>query len=152
MPVIIVGADSPLGAAVVAALLPRRGEVRVFVTDPLAATTLRDLGVKVALGDVSDGSHVAGAALNAFSMVLLPDAAVDERERSFAATPGEVVAAWADGIRDAGVTRVIWVETSGVDGAPVRSVAREWAEVTVAGRSPEEIAAEVAALDDAREL
>jgi putative NADH-flavin reductase len=152
MPVIVVGADTPLGDAIVTALLPRRGEVRAFVTDPEAAASLRDRGVKVALGDVSDGSHVAGAALNAFSAVLLADAAADGRERSFAATPEEVATAWAEGLRDAAVTRVIWVDGAGTVPGRIRAAAAESAAVATEGRTPQEIAAAVAALDEAADL
>jgi putative NADH-flavin reductase len=152
MPVIVVGADTPLGEAVVAALLPRNGEVRAFVTDPAAAAVLRERRVKVALGDVSDGSHVASAALNAFSAVILSGAATDGRERSFAATPDEVVAAWAEGLGDAGITRVIWVDDAGVVPDRIRAAAAQAAAVATGGRRPEEIAAEIAALDAAANL
>lgn len=109
MPIIVVGADTPPGSKIVDALLTRDGEVRAFVTDLTAAEELKQLGVKTAIGDVSDGSHVGGAALNCFSAVLVPDAASDDRERAFADDPGSVVAAWAEGLRDAGVNRVLWI-------------------------------------------
>lgn len=109
MPVIVIGADTTLGGIVVSALAGREGEVRAFVTDPAAADRLKRLGVKVAVGDVSDGSHIAGAALNCFSAVLDPEAAADARERSFAATSDEVIAAWAEAIAHAGVRRAIWL-------------------------------------------
>ena len=66
MPVIVIGADTPTGHAVVDALLPRRGEVRAFVSDPTEAAALKERGVKVAVGDVSDGSHIGGAATQGF--------------------------------------------------------------------------------------
>ena len=106
MPVIIVGADTPAGEAIVTALLPRDGEVRVFVSDEHDARHFRDLGTKVAVGDVSDGSHIGGASLNAHSAVLVAQAAVDGRARSFADTPAAVVAAWTEGMVDARVQRV----------------------------------------------
>ena len=95
MPVIVIGADTPTGEAVLDALLPRDGEVRAFVTDVAYGTALKDRGVKVAIGDVSDGSHVGGAAMRAFCAIAAVEAAHDERERSFAKTPDAVVAAWA---------------------------------------------------------
>lgn len=151
MPVVVVGADTSLGAATLEALLPRNGEVRAFVTSPAVAAELRGRGVKVALGDVSDGSHVGGAALNAFCAVLVGEAASDDRERSFAADPDAVLEAWIEGLNDAKVSRaiVVW------DQAPPELVAQLAAEtvvVTTAGRSPNEVAAEVADLEEVAEL
>lgn len=149
MPVIVVGADTPLGRATMDALLPRDGEVRAFVSSPEAAVELRDRGVKVALGDVSDGSHVGGAALNAFCAVMIEQAATDEREKSFADSPAAVVAAWIEGLKDAGVTRAIFVGSHPVDDPAVTA---EFAAVDPAGRSPQAIADEVARLEDAARL
>jgi putative NADH-flavin reductase len=152
MPVIVVGADCPLGVEIVAALLPNAAEVRAFVTDASAAPSLKERGVKVAVGDVSDGSHVGGAALNTFCAVLLPGAAVDERERSFAANPAEVIAAWADGLRDAGTRRIIWVDDGSTDPGPLRAVAAEFVSVAGAGRSTAETVAEIVELEGAATL
>lgn len=109
MPIIVIGADTGPGSKVVDALLTRDGEVRAFVSDPAVAAELKQLGVKAAIGDVSDGSHVGGAALNCFSAVLVPDAAADQRERAFADSPEAVIAAWAEGLAEAGVSRAIWI-------------------------------------------
>jgi len=46
---------------------------------------------------------------------------------------------------------VIWVSDDPVPG-PIAAAAREVANVAVAGRTPEEIAADVAALDDAERV
>jgi len=150
MPVIVIGADSPNGAAVVDALLPRQGEVRVFVTDEGAARDLRGRGAKVAVGDVSDGSHVAGAALNAFCAVVMADAAADDRIRSFADDPAGVLDAWAEGISDAGVRRVIFVPGSEVrdPGLSLLSAAPEFAAVATSTGAPS-VPEQVATLDDA---
>jgi putative NADH-flavin reductase len=150
MPVIVIGADTRHGPAIVEALLPRNGEVRVFVTDEAAARDFRVKGAKAAIGDVSDGSHVGGTALNAFCAVLLADAAEDERIRSFASAPGEVLDGWAEGLRDAKVRRVIFVPGTDVDQPTVAlaSCAPEFATVTDATS----IAARVAELDDAAVL
>lgn len=154
MPVIVIGADTPLGRAAVDALLPGAAELRAFITDPDALDALRARGVKVAIGDVSDGSHVGGAATRAFCAVLVPEAAVDERERSFATTPGAVVAAWADGLRDAGVHRIIWIDDGDVtDGRRLLAGAgAELAVVEASGRTPEDVANEIAHLESQREL
>jgi uncharacterized protein YbjT (DUF2867 family) len=152
MPVIVVGADTEYGSAVAEALSTRQGEVRAFVTDPESAQPLRALGIKVAIGDVSDASHVAGAALGAFSAVMIAEAGLDDRERSFAASYEALLAAWAEGLRDAGVSRVIWVApevqlpeaiaSSGIPGAVVDS----------RDRNPRAAAAEAARLDDLADL
>jgi len=151
VPVIIVGADSPVGLAIVDAVAGRSGEVRAFVSAVEMLDQLRGRGIKAAFGDVSDGSHVGGAALNAFAAVLVAEAATDDRERSFAATPEAVHAQWADGLGDAGVTRVIWVSDDPIPGVIEASV-REAAQVAMAGRPADEIAAEVARLDEAAEI
>lgn len=109
MPVIVVGADTPHGPAIVEALLAREGQVRAFVTDDDVADRLRALGVHVAIGDVSDASHVEGAAIQCFSAVLVTTAAVDGRERAFAAEDLDALRGWADAIRSSEVTRAIWV-------------------------------------------
>jgi uncharacterized protein YbjT (DUF2867 family) len=156
MPVIVVGADTDVGNAVVDALLPNAAQVRAFVTDPEAGTLLKAKHVKVAIGDVSDASHVGGAALNAFCAVLVTAAAGDERERSFAADPPAVLAAWAEGLTDGGVPRAIWVTAPSCPADVVSTVAAgsapEVAVVDAAGRSPGAVATEVARLEDAARL
>lgn len=154
MPVIVVGADTPIGRVAVDALLPGAAELRAFVTDPASIDPLKARGVKVAAGDVSDGSHVGGAALNAFCAVLIEDAALDDRERSFADTPEAVVAAWAEGLRDGGVQRTIWVGDGTIDGAAalLTGASPEFAAVHAEGRSAQEIAADVARLESSRHV
>lgn len=154
MPVIVVGADTAIGRAAVSALLPEAAEVRAFVSDPAVIDSFKARGVKVAIGDVSDGSHVGGAALNAFCAVLVQDATQDERERSFAATPRAVVAAWAEGLRDSKVTRTIWVGDGTIDGAEelLAAATTEFASVPVGDREPNEIAADIAHLEASPEV
>jgi uncharacterized protein YbjT (DUF2867 family) len=147
MPVIVIGADTAHGPAVVEALLPRKGEVRVFVTDEAAARDFRARGAKVAIGDVSDGSHVGGAALNAFCAVLLANAAEDERIRSFATNPQMVMDGWAEGLSDANVHRVIFVPGEHVDRASA-ALAASAPEFVAVGYTTD-IATRVAELDDA---
>lgn len=152
MPVIVIGADTPLGAEVTAALSGRAGEVRAFVTDPAAAQTLRDLGVKVAIGDVSDASHIDGAARRAFAAVIIADSAEDGRERSFASSPSAVHAAWAEGLKGAAIQRLIWVGPGAEVPAPLAAATPERAAVDTTSYDPEQIAAEVARLDDLASL
>lgn len=145
MPVIVVGADTESGRALVDALVDPEREVRAFVSDGDAAAELRAMGVKVALGDVSDDSHVQGASMNCFTVVLVTEAAEDGRERSFARSPEEVLTGWAKAAAACGVTRVIWVH----DGDAPEVTAAEVR--TVSPLNPD-LVATVVALDDARAL
>jgi nucleoside-diphosphate-sugar epimerase len=152
MPVIVVGADTEIGLASIDGLLARPGEVRAFVSDPTIGVSLKKRGVKVALGDVSDPSHVEAAALYCFSAVLIGEAAHDDRERSFASTPKDVIDGWASAVGAAQVRRHIWV----VDNATAVLVPDapnvEQAIVSCDNRPETDIAAEVIALDDAVSL
>ena len=130
MPVIVVGADTDVGDAVVEIVRLSAPEVRAFVTDEDAAASLKERGVKVAIGDVSDSSHVEAAALNCFCAVLVTEAALDGRERAFADHSDAVVAGWAGAARNAGVQRVIWV-TGGEGGKPLPESVGEVATVAV---------------------
>ena len=152
MPVIVVGADTELGEAIVAALLPEATEVRAFVSDVGAAEGLKSRGVKVALGDVSDGIRVGDAAHRTFCAIFLAEAATDDRERSFADGAGEVVTAWADGLAGAGVTRVIWVGGEDLDPTPIRSAVPQVAEIAIGGRSVGDIVDEVVAAEGAEHI
>lgn len=145
VPVIVVGADTPMGRAIVDGLIEPGREVRAFVTDFETAAELRRQGVKVALGDVSDDSHIEGAAMNCFTAVLVTEAAEDSRERSFATSPIQVLEGWARAIDASGVRRVIWVG----DGEVASTGTRETAKVSP---SHPDLAREVAALDSARSL
>jgi len=145
MPVIVVGADTPKGRAVIEGLVEPGREVRAFVSDPDAGAELRELGVKVALGDVSDDSHVQGACTNCFTAVLIAEAALDVRERSFATSESQVLEGWAAAAAASGVTRVIWVHNGEPPPVRVREVR------TVSPDHPQ-LVAEVSALDNARFL
>jgi len=152
MPVIVIGADTEYGMAVSRALTRRAGEVRAFVTDPESADSLRQLGIKVAVGDVSDASHIEGAAHRAFSAVLVAESALDGRERSFATTYDALVDAWALGLRDAQVRRIIWV---GADDEPPPAISAsgpECASIDTRHRSHREVADEAVRLDDLAEI
>lgn len=143
MPVIVIGADTPLGADIVLALSGRSGDVRAFVTDGAWSARFRPQGVRVAVGDVSDDSHVAAAALDCFSAVLVTEAASDDRERSFLDDPETVLAAWDDAVTEAGVVRAIWVGM-----LPPEPATPEAVLVETTGRTPADVAIEVAAIDD----
>jgi hypothetical protein len=153
MPVIVIGADTAVGAAIVAALEPASGEIRVFVTDPGRGEQYRNVS-KVAVGDLSDGSHVGGAAIGAFCAIAITAAASDGRERYFAADPAAVLAQWADGLSDAGVGRVITVGRADdlPHPNPLALVAAQHGFVDTSGKDIGAIAAEVARLESAASL
>jgi putative NADH-flavin reductase len=145
MPVIVIGADTPTGGAIVEGLVEPGREIRAFVTDVAAAETLKRIGVKVAIGDISDETHIEGSATRCFSAVLIGEAATDARERSFADDPESVHEAWSRGISAAGVTRAIWV----IDGEPPGSMVDE---VAVVSPGEADLVQRVVAIDDARTL
>ena len=118
-------------------------EIRVFVSDADEGLRLRERGVKVALGDVSDDSHLEAAATQCFSAVLITEAARDDRERSFARDEAAVLKAWASAV--AGVQRVIWVH----DGEPPSTVVSE---VAVVPPHDPDVVNKVVSLDNAREI
>lgn len=143
MPVIVVGADTPEGTAIVRGFLDPGREIRVFVSDEDAGERFRKLGAKVALGDVSDDSHIEAAATRCFTAVLVTSAIDDGRELAFATNRKQVVDRWAMAV--AGVKRVIWV-----DGGEVPDV--EPSEVAQVDPAAEDLVARVLVLDEARTL
>lgn len=153
MPVIVVGADTAIGELIVDALVGS-AEVRAFITDPQKAPALKQRGAKVAIGDVSDGSHVGGAAMNSFLAVLVPEAALDDRERSFAESPSDVVRSWAEGLGEAGTTRVIWLEDERLErGAAIIAEAfPEVAVVATKGRDEHSVVEDVVRIERLKTL
>ncbi|HEY6627430.1 MAG TPA: NAD(P)H-binding protein [Acidimicrobiia bacterium] len=143
MPVIVIGADTGAGLAISTELANPGREVRAFVSDPVIAGDLKRMGVKVALGDVSDDSHIEAAAMHCFTAILVTEAARDDRERSFAKSEADVLEAWARAVSNAKVNRVIWV----YDGAAPEV---EVSEVATVSSSDPNLARRVAELDDAR--
>jgi nucleoside-diphosphate-sugar epimerase len=142
MPLLVVGADHAIGEAIVRQTLSPEREVRAFVTDPVRAAELKAMGAKVATGDLSDEGHIAAAATRCFAIAFVLDAIVDGREISFA-DPQAVPGLWAAAAKASGARRVIWV---GADGPELHGA--EVATVAVGNRDPNEVAAEVAAIED----
>lgn len=145
MPVIVVGADTESGLKIIAALGPPGREIRAFVTNEDVAAELRRGGVKVALGDVSDESHIEAAATRCFSAILVTEAATDHRERSFASTTTQVLEGWSRAMSSAEVRRVIWVTGDEPPSVGVSEVA------TVDPTHPD-LPSLVVALDDAQSI
>ena len=149
MPVIVIGADTSIGEAILTALRDRDGEIRAFVSDETVAEALRRTEVKVALGDLSDSSHVEGACTNVFCAVLVTAAVHDGRELAFGA-PAETMAGWAAALRRSRVSRALWVGDSPDE--LTRGSAPEVAVIPTEGLPLSELAARVAQLDDALEI
>jgi putative NADH-flavin reductase len=145
MPVIVIGADTGPGLAIIQELDSPGREIRAFVSDPEIASDLKRRGVKVALGDVSDDSHVEAAALHCFTAVLVAEAARDNRERSFANSEREVLEGWGRAVSNSQVSRVIWVYD---DDAPTIAVP----EVATVSPTHPDLAGRVVELDDARAI
>ena len=144
MPVIVVGADTFSGRAIIDSLYDPDREIRAFVSDVDVAQELKASGIKVALGDVSDDSHVEAAATACFSAVLIAEAASDDRERAFATEPDGVLDGWARAVAASKVTRVIWVGLEPPEA--------EVAETAVVDPDDPELAEKVTALDDAASI
>ncbi len=145
MPLIVIGADTGHGEAILRRLEGLDREVRAFVTDEGKGLELRDRGFKVATGDVSDESHVEAASLRCFSAVLIAEAASDSRERAFASSAESVLSGWARAVGNSRVNRVIWV----TDGEPPEAKVPE---VAVVDPSDSELVTKVVELDDAHSI
>lgn len=145
MPLIVIGADTPAGEAILSRFEQPDREIRVFVTDESTGMEMKERGFKVATGDVSDESHVEAASVRCFSAVLIGDAAEDRRDRSFASTPAEVFRGWANAVANSGVSRVIWV----TDQEPPETAVPEMARVDP---SDPDLAETILALDDAHSI
>ncbi len=148
MPVIVVGADTEIGHAIVPVLRPASGEIRLFASDAEAVARYRDFA-KIAVGDISDGSHVGGAAIGAFCAIIITTAAHDDRERYFAADSDELFAQWADGLTDAGVSRVIVVGPRPPVAGVLSRVCDDYLAVDSTDKPLQEIASIVAAAEAA---
>lgn len=143
MPVIVVGADTPQGTAILESLLDPQREIRAFVSDEAAAIRFREKGVKVALGDISDDSHIEAAAARCHTAILMTNAIDDGRELAFAKNTDQVLDRWASAVGS--VKRVIWIHT----GEPPPVKAEESA--TVHPDDPD-LVVKVIDLDEARSL
>lgn len=145
MPLIVVGADTEAGNAILERFDSPEREIRAFVSNESRGLQLKERGFKVAIGDVSDESHVEAASTRCFSAVLITEAARDERQRSFASTPDDVLEGWARAVCNSDVTRVIWVT---VDEHPETKAP----EVVSVDPSDPNLAERVVELDDASSL
>jgi len=150
MPVIVIGADTAVGEIAIDQLRSHDREIRAFVSDRGVASGLRDRGIRVAVGDVSDGSHLSGAAVGCFSAIVIPEAALDARQRSFADSSEATISTWAAALDEASISRLILLEDVRIPGAleMFAGVTAELVVIPTEGRSPTDIAIEVARVDD----
>ncbi len=145
MPAIVIGGDTEAGGKILRRLSHPNREVRAFVTDELAGARLKEAGIKVAIGDLSDEGHVEAAAIHCFSAILIAEAACDDRERSFIDDPAEVTRSWARAVTAAGVTRAIWVSQD--EPEPTGTPESAWVKP-----DHHDLVEEVAHLDDAQSI
>jgi uncharacterized protein YbjT (DUF2867 family) len=146
MPVIVIGADSPLGESIAGRLAAPDREVRAFVSSPAAGARLRQSGIKVAIGDLSDEGHIGVACTHCFGAVMIEEALRDGRELAFA-SPEQAASGWVAAAAEARIIRVIWVGAN-----PPALSSPQSAVVSVESRSAKEVADEVAYLDDVAQL
>lgn len=116
MPVLVTGAESAVGRAVVRRLAAGGGEVRVFldlerasVTDPVP---FRALGCKVAQGALDDEGHVESALQRVHTVMHLASSPLDDPPRML-----DAAATVLSGVIGAGCRRLVWLSHLGVEAA-----------------------------------
>jgi len=98
VPVVVTGADSVLGTAVVTALLAEYVEVRATVTDRSAVRALVDRGVRTAVSDLLDAERLGAICEGAHTVIHL-----------YGPHPVETLDLVLDAVPDTGVRRVVTV-------------------------------------------
>jgi len=151
IPVLVIGADTDLGRALVPALRSDAAELRVFCSDPAAAEPYRGFA-KIAVGDISDGTHVGGAATGAYCAVVIAAAAHDARERAFATDTESLFGQWAGGLAEAEVHRIIVVGERHLvpDPDPLSAACSDYHTVDTADRAIASVVDEIVSLEAAR--
>ncbi len=145
MPLLVVGADHPIGAAIVATTVDPGREVRAFVSDPEQASALKRMGAKVAIGDLSDEGHIGAAATRCFTVAFVIPALDDGRELAFADRDNTLLG-WSRAAEEASVRRVIWIGEGGPEAqVPESAQVSDEGEVHL-------IASRVAEIDDLASL
>lgn len=128
MPVLVTGAESAVGRAVVRRLAAGGGEVRVFldlerasVADPVP---FKALGCKVAQGALDDEGHVESALQRVHTVMHLASSPLDDPARML-----DAAATVLSGAIGAGCRRVVWLSHLGVESADGNSWLAACAEV-----------------------
>jgi hypothetical protein len=88
--------------------------------------------------------------MGCFSAVVVPEAAWDDRPRSFADSPEATISIWASALDNAPVSRLILLDDDRLPGAPegFADVTAAIVAIPTAGRTPVDVAVEVARIDD----
>lgn len=126
MPVVVTGAELPLGRAVVLALLASGApDVRAVVRDRSAAGVLRAAGARVAVGDLSDPLRLGAVLEGAHTVVHLDTGATGT------GTPADTWQWLAEAAEDTGVRRVVTVLPPGASPPAPEGEAPAWEVVVV---------------------
>lgn len=114
MPVVVIGADTPVGRALVPLLRRRGSEVRATIREAEKADPLRALGAKVATDPASDADTLRAILDEAHTVCLLSADLFPPGEESYEETIVERTRSVLGVARKAGVTRVLLVSYPGV--------------------------------------
>jgi uncharacterized protein YbjT (DUF2867 family) len=113
MPVVVTGADSPVGRAVVPLLRERGSEVRATVRDPGDADHLRSLGAKVAVDALSDADTLRAVLDDAHTVCHLSEGLFPTAGESYEEAILESTRSLIETARKARVRRVLLVSYPG---------------------------------------
>lgn len=114
MPVVLIGADAPVGSALVPRLIAKGSEVRAVVSGQAVADRLRELGAKVAVGDATNPDLLPAVLRDAHTVCHLVDGLFLGEEEYLPVIAGTTEAA-VEAAQEAGVTRLILLSYPGAD-------------------------------------
>ncbi|HEX6208566.1 MAG TPA: NAD(P)H-binding protein [Actinomycetota bacterium] len=115
MPVVVVGASSSVGRALVPLLVERAPEVRAIVRSPSQAEGLRALGAKVAVARAPDPDALAMLFHDAHTVCHLAGGMRMPSAEAYEEANLETVRRTVEGARTAGAERILFLSTSGAD-------------------------------------
>ncbi len=131
MPVVVTGADGPIGRALIPMLIERGSEVRAHVPERRVAEALRRPGVKVAVGEPTDAELLTTVMSDAHTVCHLPAPAVSDSSGEEAVL--DAARSALEAAREAGVSRVLFVSWPGASAGAANAILR------VAGAVEDEI-------------
>jgi NADH dehydrogenase len=114
MPVVVIGADTPVGRGLVPILRQRGSEVRATIREAEKADPLRALGAKVAADPASDADMLRAILDEAHTVCLVSADLFPQGEESYEETIVEGTRTVLRVARKAGVTRLLLVSYPGV--------------------------------------